>query len=140
MTPAPPPAPIPPPAAPGERDFREGWEALRAGDAARAATAFAAARLTAGPGLAEDAHFWEGIALARAGRSGPATRVLSDFLKAYPSSARTGEAATRLGWLLFDAGDLAGADPLFRRGLTDRSPRIRKNAQHGLEAIRRRKE
>ena len=45
-------------------------------------------------------------------------------------------AAAMLGWLLFEAGDHAGAARRFRRALEDPSARVRKSAVDGLEAIR----
>src|SRR5258705_271067 len=65
--------------APGEAEFRAGWAALEAHEPARAAGSFAAARLTKGSPLAEDASFWEGIALARAGQASKAIAALRRF-------------------------------------------------------------
>jgi TolA-binding protein len=130
-------APPPPPAAPGEAEFRTGWEALRTGDARRAASAFAASHRAAGRGaVAEDARYWEGVALARAGASRDAMVALRRFLTAHPSSPRAGEASARLGWLLLDAGELAAAERSFAAAAADRVPAVRRSASTGLEKLR----
>jgi TolA-binding protein len=77
----------------------------------------------------------EGVALARAGRSGPAIRALRSFLSTYPQSARAGEAAARLGWLLVDDGDLTRAERWFRAAADDPVPSVRNSARAGLERV-----
>ncbi len=125
------------PAAPGEAEFRVGWNALKRGEPARAADSFAASRRIANGGaIAEDATYWEGVALARAGRSAPAIRALRGFLTAYPRSARAGEASARLGWLFVDAGDLAGAERWFSAAADDPVPAVRNSARSGLERVK----
>jgi TolA-binding protein len=135
-TPGPPPAPAPP-SAPGEAEFRTGWEALRTGDARRAAVAFAASHAAAGRGaVAEDARYWEGIALARAGQASEAIAAMRRFLAAHPASSRAGEASARLGWLQLDAGQLDGAERSFTAAAADRVPAVRRSASKGLEKLR----
>jgi hypothetical protein len=128
------PAPASPPAT-AEAAFGSGLQLLRSGRNAAAADAFdrAAALVPAGP-LAEDAWYWRAVALARQGGAGGAT-ALAQFLDRYPFSARRGEAAVMLGWLLFDRGDSAGAQRQFRVGLGDRSARVRNSAQAGLARL-----
>lgn len=125
--------------APGEAEFRAGWAALKAGEPADAADAFAAARQAKGSAVAEDASFWEGIAHARAGRSSKAIAALRRFVSKYPSSSRAGEAAAKLGWLLHDAGDLDGAERYFKLASDDVVPKVQKSARDGLESIARKR-
>ncbi len=131
----------PPPAAPGrsegQKAFDEGWNALRGERFDDAASAFArAAASGAGSRIAEDAGYWQAVALARAGQSAKASRAFESFLGAYPSSTRVGEASAMLGWILFDARDYQGAARRFRAAVKDRSARVRKSAADGLNAIR----
>ncbi|HVV83369.1 MAG TPA: tetratricopeptide repeat protein [Kofleriaceae bacterium] len=125
----------PPPPAPGEAEFRAGWAALQASEPRSAAASFAAARQTRGSVLVEDASFWEGIALARAGERPAAIAALRRFVGAYPSSSRAGEAAAKLGWLLYETGDLDGARPYFQSAVDDVVPKVRQSARAGLDAI-----
>jgi len=125
--------------APGEAEFREGWAALKAGEPADAADSFAAARQVKGTVLAEDASFWEGIALARAGKSSKAIAALRRFVSKYPKSSRSGEAAAKLGWLLHDAGDLDEAERYFESASDDVVPKVQKSARDGLESIARKR-
>jgi len=81
-----------------QQAFDDGWAALRAGDFARAAAAFERAlAVTSDPRAVEDATFWRGIALARAGEVARAAHVFTAFLTAYPRSARAGEVHAMLG-------------------------------------------
>ena len=118
-----------------EAAFGSGLQQLRAGHNAAAAAAFnrTVALAPAGP-LAEDAWYWRAVALARAG-AGPGREALAQFLDRYPFSARRGEAAVMLGWLLLDGGDRASAERQFRIGLGDRSARVRGSAQAGLARL-----
>jgi len=130
----------PPPAAPGRSDgqraFDDGWNALRAERFDEAASAFARAAQN-GPGrVAEDAGYWQAVALARAGHSAKAARAFDSFLAAWPSSTRAGEASAMLGWILFDARDYQGAARRFRAAVKDPAARVRKSAADGLNAIR----
>lgn len=129
--------PAPLPAAPGEREFRAGWDALKRGEPARAADSFAASRRIAGRGaIVEDAAYWEGVALARAGRDDAAIRALRAFLSTYPHSARAGEAAARLGWLLVEHGEASEAARWFRSAADDPVPSVRNSARSGLERVK----
>jgi TolA-binding protein len=125
---------------PGELEFRAGMAALRSGDAAAAATSFAAACASArGDALAEDACFWVGAAANRAGQASIAREALTRFVQKFPSSARAGEASALLGWLLYQAGDLDAAETRFQHAATDRVPKVKASAGKGLEAIKRRR-
>ncbi len=133
------PPPKPALAAPGEAEFRAGWTALKAGDPESAAASFEAARQAQGSAVAEDASFWEGIALARAGQSRRAIVALRRFVTRYPSSSRAGEAAAKLGWLLYDAGELDAAARQFESAADNVVPKVKKSARDGLEAVARKR-
>jgi hypothetical protein len=120
---------------PGERELADAWSALKAGAPARAAAAFEqAARAAGDSALAEDAWFWHAVALARADQGGAARAALQRFLVGYPRSARAGEAAVMLGWLLLEAGDRAGALTHFQAAAHDPARTVRGRAQEGLRA------
>jgi len=143
VTPPPPTTPAPsvaaPRAPPGESDFRDGMAALRVSNAAGAARSFGLACTLAQGALAEDACFWVGAAARRAGATTQARDALEQFLRRFPSSARAGEAAALLGWILIDLGDLDRAEPQLRRAANDRVPKVRDSATRGLEAIERKR-
>lgn len=134
-------APISPlPAAPGEAEFRAGWAALRAGDPAAAATAFATACKTVhSDAIGEDACFWAGAAAKRAGDTATARAALSQFVQRFPTSSRAAEASALLGWLLYDAGELDAAEKLFQKAEHDPVPKVRDSATRGLTAIDRKR-
>ena len=128
------------PAGPGEIEFRAGWNALRAGRSADAARLLASACTAAGSNaLGEDACFWSGVAAKRDGQNAVARNALTRFVQRFPTSSRAAEASALLGWVLYDAGDLDGAESQFRRAVDDRVPTIRDNARRGLTAIERRR-
>jgi TolA-binding protein len=109
---------------------------MKRGDHAAAAASFKASRTAAGSAVVEDATFWEGVALARAGDSTAAIAALRRFTASYPKSPRIGEASARLGWLLLDAGDDAGAAAMFHAAEHDRVERVRASAKKGLAKLR----
>jgi hypothetical protein len=139
-TPMPPvatPAAAAPAALPGEADFRAGWAALRANDAATAADKLdAACKAALHTALGEDACFWAGAAAKRANDPARARAALDVFVTSFPSSPRIGEASALLGWILLDAGDRSGAEGAFHRAEQDRVPRVRDSAAKGLAALR----
>lgn len=123
--------------APEELAYEDGWTAMRAGNFARAAAAFARVFLIAPDGsLAEDAAFWRAVALARGGRAGEATNAFRDFVVAHPRAKRFGEASAMLGWLLVDARAYAEAEQRFRAALSDPTPMVQTSAREGLAALR----
>ena len=120
--------------------YDQAWSELRAGRAGNAAHVFERAALAApGTPLAEDAAFWQGVALRRDGRRAPARRALATFIDRYPRSPRAGEAAAILGWLLLDDGDLAGAEHRLTAAAKDPVPRVRDSARAGLAELARRR-
>ncbi len=127
----------PPTALPGEVSFRLGMTALRANDPAAASKAFTAACNAASVALAEDACFWVGAAARRAGETIIARTALERFLQRFATSARAGEAAALLGWIVFEAGDLDRAERLFKQAVNDRVPSVRESATRGLSAVSR---
>jgi hypothetical protein len=145
---APGPAPLeraaPPPPRPSptatELAFRRGWDALRAGHAAAAASEFARARVAGERDpLTEDAWFWEGVALSRARRPAAAARALRSFLAQFPASPRRAEVTALLGWQLLALGDLDGAEARFRVLADDHPEELRAEVQRGLAEIHRRR-
>jgi len=123
---------------PGEDEFRAGWTALRNGDPAAASKLFTTACGKArDDAIGEDACFWAGAAAKRANDTATARTTLARFLDRFPSSARAPEAAALLGWILYDAHDLDGAETQFHKAEHDRVPRVRDSALKGLEAIAR---
>jgi outer membrane protein assembly factor BamD (BamD/ComL family) len=120
--------------------YDQAWTELRAGRVGTAAAAFERAALAApGTPLAEDATFWQAVALRRDGRRAPASRVLATFIERYPRSPRAGEAAVILGWLLLDDGDLAGAERRLTAAARDPVPKVRDSARAGLAEVSRRR-
>jgi TolA-binding protein len=125
---------------PGEDEFRAGWTALRAGDAAAATKLFASAcSRAASDALGEDACFWAGAAAKRANDTKTARAALAHFLDRFPASARAPEASALLGWILYDANDLDAAEAQFRKAEHDKVPKVRDSAVKGLEAIARKR-
>jgi len=118
----------------GEVAFARGWSSLRAEDFNTAADWFARAASSQQGALVQDALFWQGVALDRAGRFATARQVLTDFLSRYPESDRTGEASVMLGWLLVRSDELRAARAHFERALEDPAERVRNSAQAGLAA------
>ncbi len=132
------PAAAPSVAKPGEVEFRAGIAALRTGDAVAATKSFTAACAAARyDALGEDACFWLGAAANRAGQVSTARDALVQFLAQFSGSARAGEAAALLGWLLYNAGELDAAESRFTDASKDRVPKVRESATRGLEAIKR---
>ncbi len=118
--------------------YDDAWDAMRAGDFARAAARFASVVGAAPRGpLADEGAFWRAVATARAGRAAPAIDQFHEMIDGYPASARRGEAATMLGWLLLDAGRPDDARAQFLLADGDRSERVRTSARRGMESIRR---
>ncbi|HEY2902076.1 MAG TPA: tetratricopeptide repeat protein, partial [Polyangia bacterium] len=112
------------------------WMLLRQGDFMDAAAAFAdLERRAPGDAIVEDALFWRGVALGRAGQKLQARAAIASFVSRFPQSARAGEASASLGWLLVEAGDRVGARALFERAARDRSDRVRASARTGLQQI-----
>jgi TolA-binding protein len=133
--PLPPAATVAPARAPEELAYSDAWSAMRTKDFARAATSFARVMILApDSGLAEDATFWQAVALARGHRRAQAITAFRDFLDAHPRSPHAGEGNTMLGWLLVDTNERAEAARRFRAAVDDPRKSVRDSARSGLEA------
>jgi TolA-binding protein len=110
--------------------FQEGWAALRNGDPSGASRSFAGVPLDTP--LGQDAAFWGGIALARAGRSAEAERALERFLATFPGSPHRGEALVVLGTLLHGMGEDAAAREKLQEARRSSRGSIRERAQQEL--------
>jgi TolA-binding protein len=119
---------------PAELAFSEGCQALRSADYPRAATAMRRA-LEAGPtsAVAEDARYWEAVALARQGSVAKARLAMEEFVRLLPGSPRAGEVSAMLGWLLLESREWSAAEQRFRAAENDRAPAVRESARKGLE-------
>jgi TolA-binding protein len=119
---------------PAELAFSEGWQAFRSGDYPGAIAGMRRA-LRAAPtsALAEDARYWEAVALARQGSVAQSRAVMEDFLRHFPGSPRAGEVSAMLGWFLVESHDWAAAERRFRAAESDRAPAVRESATKGLE-------
>jgi hypothetical protein len=125
-----------PPASLAETAFTAGWDALRRGDLAPAAQAFARSRALEPDGdLAEDAMFWHAVAIARLHRNAEAVAVLREFRETYPHSTRKGTVATMLGWLLVEANERSEALALFMTAVDDPTESVRASARAGVAAL-----
>jgi len=144
VTPRPPPrvvAPEPPPVrhSPEEVAYNDAWDAMRANDFRTAATGFARVHALSPAGtLADDAAFWQSVALARGGRAAEAIVAFREMIDGYPVSPRVGEASAMLGWLLVDAHQLDEAARRFEAAAGDHSDTVRDSARRGLDALARR--
>jgi len=116
-----------------EAAFREGWVALRAGHPALAAHWFAS--VESGSAVAEDAHYWQGVSLARAARLEQAVAVLERFAARYPRSLRRSEAALVLGWLHLQRHAEQRAASYFAEAMLTDDPATRQKAAQALAGI-----
>jgi len=114
--------------------FQEGWAALRSGDPIGASRSFASVPPDAA--LGEDAIFWRGIALARAGRASEATHILEQFLVMFPKSPHRDEAQVNLGHLRHRMGNDTLAAASFVEAQKSANSEIQERAQRGLREIR----
>ena len=116
-----------------EAAFREGWVALRAGHRALAAHWFAS--VESGSAVAEDAHYWQGVSLARAARLEQAIAVLERFAARYPRSLRRSEAALVLGWVHLQRHAEKRAASYFAEAMLTDDPATRQKAAQALARI-----
>ncbi|MEZ4221972.1 MAG: tetratricopeptide repeat protein [Polyangiaceae bacterium] len=116
---------------PAEAAFRKGWSALKAGDSAAAARAFAAAGSDKGSSVQEDASFWQAVALSRSEQKSAAIAAFRKFLTDYPSSPRRGEASALLGQLLLQSGETAAARERFLDAQKDPRPEVKRAGEVG---------
>ncbi len=119
-----------------EHDFQRGRAALRDGDFVAAAERFEAA-ITADPTapLAEDARYWRGVALARAGRDVQARAALEDFLVRHPRSFHAGRAALVLAGILARTGDVDAARARYRAAADDPDAQVSAAGRRALDAL-----
>jgi TolA-binding protein len=122
-----------PPGTASEAAFREGWVALRAGQPALAAHWFAT--VESGSAVAEDAHYWQGVSLARAARIEQAVAVLERFAARYPRSLRRSEAALVLGGLHLQRRAEQRAASYFAEAMLTDDPATRQKAAQALAEI-----
>ena len=123
---------------PAELAFSEGWQAFRSGDYPGAIAAMRRAlQATPTSALAEDARYWEAVALARQGSAAKARQAMYEFTRLFPGSPRAGEVSAMLGWLLIESHELSSAEQRFRNAEKDRAPAVRESAQKGLQAVAR---
>jgi TolA-binding protein len=117
-----------------ELAFSEGWQAFRSGDYPGAIVGMRRARQAAPTSaLAEDARYWEAVALARQGSVAQSRAVMEEFLRRSPGSPRAGEVSAMLGWFLVESHEWAAAERRFRAAESDRAPAVRESAKKGLE-------
>jgi TolA-binding protein len=122
--------------APRPASFERAWRLLNAGRAAEAADAFRDVEAQSrGDAIAEDALFWCGVSLERAGKPADARAVLLRFTSRFPHSERSGEASAMLGWILLEAGDTDEARRAFERAENDKVDRVRASARSGLARL-----
>ena len=119
---------------PAELAFSEGWQAFRSGDYPGAIAGMRRARQAApASALAEDARYWEAVALARQGSMAQSRAVMEEFLRRFPGSPRAGEVSAMLGWFLVESHEWTAAERRFRMAESDRAPAVRESAKKGLE-------
>jgi TolA-binding protein len=116
-----------------EAAFREGWVALRAGHPALAAHWFGS--VESDSAVAEDAHYWQGVSLARAARLEQAVAVLERFVARYPRSLRRSEAALVLGWVHLQRHAEKRAASYFAEAMLTDDPATRQKAAEALARI-----
>jgi TolA-binding protein len=113
--------------------FDSAWASLRAGNARDAAETFGELeRRAQGRAIQEDALYWRAVATARCKESANAGRLFREFLAKFPRSARRGEAAVALGWILVDAGEFGEARGVFELAARDPAASVRASAAEGI--------
>ena len=116
-----------------EDAFREGWAALRAHHPGLAAAWFG--QVAPDSSLDEDARYWRGVSLARAGRLRRAAAALSTFMERYPHSLRRNQVAVVLGWVYVRREQAEEAATYFAQGLLADSAETREQAARGLAMV-----
>lgn len=131
------PSPGPQPALPlkprsDEDAFNAGWASLRSGDFSQASHAFQDVLTTPDSPLAEDARYWNAVALQRAGRTPEALAAWEAFLQSHPDSERAAEANVAAGWLELGRENAIAARARFQAVGAGASGRVQASAQAGL--------
>lgn len=132
--------PAPPPPSPQKADawepYQAGWAAMRGADFRAAAIQFGrATELASDPELHEDAHFYWGVALARAGEGTAAEEVLGAWQQLHPNSPRVGEVAAMLGWIALDRGDRDRARRSFEQAVRSGAASAIASGNSGLTTL-----
>jgi hypothetical protein len=118
--------------------YTDGWSALRQSRFDDAVVAFTRTIASDPDGvLADDARFWQAVALGRASRSGDAIVAFRALVDEHPGSSHSAEASVMLGWLLVDAKQLREARERFTAGVDDATASVRESARAGLAALAR---
>jgi TolA-binding protein len=117
--------------------YDDGWAAMRRSDFRAAVLAFARVERTSN--LADDAAYWQAVALARDGRADEAIGHFRALLDEPSRSAHNGEASAMLGWLLVDAHQPDEARRRFDVAATDADPTVSASARAGLDALAQRR-
>ena len=116
--------------------YNDGWRALRQSHFDEAVVAFTRTIASDPDGaLADDARFWQAVALGRASRSGDAIVAFRALVDEHPGSSHSAEASVMLGWLLVDAKQLREARERFSAGVDDATASVRESARAGIAAL-----
>ena len=119
--------------------FDRAWSSLRAGNAGEAAATFAELeRRAQGHAIEEDALYWRAVSVARTKDGAVAGLLFRDFLRKFPLSARRGDAAVALGWILLDADNVNEARQAFEQAISDPAASVRDSAAEGIRRTTRR--
>ena len=113
--------------------LRQGLAHLDNGDADAAVEAFAAEQQLGT--LAEEAHFFEAVALRLGGRPAAAKAMMDAFLEAYPRSARLGEMQCLRGKLALENGALPRARVEFAAAAAHPDARVQRCGRSGLDVL-----
>lgn len=114
----------------------EGLRLIKSGRYDQAAEVFGRAQKEEGNrALVEEAAYWQGLSLQRAGRISQAESTFKSYLARFPASPRRGEVAVALGWILFNRGENGKARSYFAMAAQDSSEKVSSSARRGLDAI-----
>jgi TolA-binding protein len=116
--------------------YAQGFEALRAGDLARAEQALAElVRTHPAAELREEATYWRAVVAARSARPHDARAHLEALLSRYPTSPRAAEGSVMLGWLELERGEVERARALFAAARGSGDPSVEESARAGLAKL-----
>lgn len=112
-----------------ELNFQKGWGSYRTGLYAEAARYFS--RVDPRGPWGEDAAYWRVHATLGHKEELEAEPLIRNFLDRYPKSARRGELAVVLGWILVDEDRSYEARKLFKLASDDPNAAVRESARRG---------